>query len=375
MIIDEEVLMTWNGRNKKHFESKGYIYTKQRDEFYVKVDDLQETSHVKIHVGCDICHKPKWVVYRDYVNRKTDEYLCSDCATRKYGVKTRIKNKLELQGSFADWCIENVDTDFITKYWSDKNTISPYSITFGSNTKVWIKCQEKEYHHDYLIACHRFTKGIRCPECSSKTINIKDSVGAYIENLFGKDYVEKIWSDKNDVSPYEVSLHNGNKFWFKCLDGEHEDYSRRCADSVDKDFSCPSCVSERKESMLQEKVRVYLESKQLQLKHEYECSIVPINPKTNRKLPFDNEVVDYKLICEVMGIQHYYITGFHILSANNNHSIPEDELSYLKEKDLYKKNYALSHGYHYLEIPYWAIDDDQYKELIDDKLQEIARCN
>lgn len=76
-----------------------------------------------------------------------------------------------------------------------------------------------------------------------------------------------------------------------------------------------------------------------------------------------------------MGIQHYYITGFHILSARNNNTTPEDELKYQQEKDLYKKNYALSHGYNYLEIPYWAIDDDQYKELIDDKLQEIARCN
>ena len=89
MIIDDKVLMTWNGRNKKHFESKGYIYTKQRDEFYVKVEDLQETSHVKIHVGCDICGKENHVAYRDYLRRKADEYLCSDCALHTYGINTR----------------------------------------------------------------------------------------------------------------------------------------------------------------------------------------------------------------------------------------------------------------------------------------------
>lgn len=34
-------------------------------------------------------------------------------------------------------------------------------------------------------------------------------------------------------------------------------------------------------------------------------------------------------------------------------------------------NYALTHGYNYLVIPYWSEKDDQYKKIIDDKINEI----
>lgn len=36
-----------------------------------------------------------------------------------------------------------------------------------------------------------------------------------------------------------------------------------------------------------------------------------------------------------------------------------------------KKEYAISMGYNYLEIPYWAIKKDEYKNIIDNKINGI----
>ena len=41
-------------------------------------------------------------------------------------------------------------------------------------------------------------------------------------------------------------------------------------------------------------------------------------------------------------------------------------------KDKIKKEFALSQGYHFLEIPYWSDDkDNTWKQLINNKIQEI----
>ena len=42
-----------------------------------------------------------------------------------------------------------------------------------------------------------------------------------------------------------------------------------------------------------------------------------------------------------------------------------------KLNKVYKKQYALSQGYYYLEIPYWTESDESYKTLIDEKIKSI----
>ena len=90
-------------------------------------------------------------------------------------------------------------------------------------------------------------------------------------------------------------------------------------------------------------------------------------------MPYDNEILDLKLIIEVHGIQHYTITNFAKMSAKKFNTTPEYELEYLRWKDNYKKQFALDNGYSYLEIPYLAEKDDYYKKIIDDKIKEICK--
>ena len=105
--------------------------------------------------------------------------------------------------------------------------------------------------------------------------------------------------------------------------------------------------------------------------HEFNCTIVPINPNTNHPLPFDNEIPELKLIIEVHGIQHYRMTDY--FHNKDGQISMEEAFEYQKWKDNFKKNYALEQGYNYLEIPYWKVKDDSYKKLITNKIKEILQ--
>ena len=103
--------------------------------------------------------------------------------------------------SFAQWGIDNIDKDFLEKYWNyNKNILNPWEISYSSAKKIWIKCQKKDYHGSYQIRCADFTYNDRCPYCSNKKVHPKDSLGQYIIDNYGKEFLDKIWSSKNKKS-------------------------------------------------------------------------------------------------------------------------------------------------------------------------------
>ena len=184
-----------------------------------------------------------------------------------------------------------------------------------------------------------------------------------------------IWSDKNKRTPYEYKQKSGQKVWLKCKRGKHTDTYRTLNGAYANSYECPDCVKERDESKIEETVRLYINNVlSLATLHEHKCSILPLNPKTNRPLPFDNEIVKYKLIIEVHGIQHYQITNFANLSAKKFGTTPEYEFEYLQWKDNYKKQYALSSGYSYLALSYLDIKNGKYKQIIKNKINEIQEA-
>lgn len=93
-------------------------------------------------------------------------------------------------------------------------------------------------------------------------------------------------------------------------------------------------------------------------------------------MPFDNEVVDLRLIIEVHGESHYKKDLLIQKNAKRNRITPEEELHKRKLYDRYKRIFAKQQGYFYLEIPYWTDDKNEtWKKLIDDKIEEIKNIN
>lgn len=311
-----------------------------------------------------------------YSSGKKCWFKCSNNThdSELYYISNVVRQGLKCKqcNSFAQWGIDNICKDFLKKYWDyEKNNISPWKIAKSTaNTKIWIKCQEKDYHGSYDTTPNVFVTGVRCGFCTLRPNKIHpyDSLGAELT----KRNISHLFSDLNNKSAYEYPPSGDQIIWWKCENEVHKDYKKSINKSNTHNFRCPECVKERNESFLQEKVRLYFTEMKYVILHEYDCNLTCINPRTNYPLPFDNEVVDLNLIIEVHGRQHYELCGWNISQSKSNGKTPEECLEYQQWKDKYKKEYALSQGYFYLEIPYWADDkDESWKKLIDDKIKEI----
>jgi hypothetical protein len=295
--------------------------------------------------------------------------------------------------SIGQYLLDTYGQDALEKYWDyEKNNalgLAPFKIAKGSTQKVYMFCQKHKYHGSYFVACNSFTKenGSRCPYCVGKKIHPLDSLGQYIVNNYGKEFLDRVWSDKNKKSAFEYAP-NGNQYaWWKCFDNKHDDYYRQINDSTRSEYRCPDCSNERTESFLQEKTRLYLESFEYGVFHEQFCTLKPKNiieppigkntkKRRKRSLRYDNEIIieNKHLFIEVMGQQHDSITTWTNKASNKYGTTPQEELKYQVAKDNYKEQYVYDQGknYYYLAVWYYHFDkQDTYKKLIDDKINEI----
>lgn len=105
MLLSEKVMIRWNGYTRKWYEDKGHIWSKQNDLFECKIEDVMETSPVKILVKCDYCGKEFEKPYRDLLNQR--KLVNKDCCSNrecmvskseqvsmiKYGEKNHMKTE------------------------------------------------------------------------------------------------------------------------------------------------------------------------------------------------------------------------------------------------------------------------------------------
>lgn len=88
--------------------------------------------------------------------------------------------------------------------WSEKNLpLTPETITFGSNKKVWWKAA---CGHEWQTSVKARSNGESCPICSGARVIAGINDLATIEPLLAKE-----WSEKNDIQPTEVSIGSHKK--------------------------------------------------------------------------------------------------------------------------------------------------------------------
>ncbi|MGG3891998.1 HNH endonuclease [Metabacillus fastidiosus] len=107
MLISDKLVLKWNNANKKHFTSKGYIFTKNGDGFEINVKDLAPKSSMKVKVKCDSCiennidtiYEIMWSQYRE--NKKD---ICEECKCiigKTFG-KLTVLNELEERNKYNE---------------------------------------------------------------------------------------------------------------------------------------------------------------------------------------------------------------------------------------------------------------------------------
>ena len=205
-----------------------YISSYNKNDIVLSKKCISKFNGSYIRVKCPYCNYEYDT--EPYKNRK-----CPNCCH-------------EYENSFA-YYIQQELKEPLNKYWDwEKNTLNPYHVSKGSNKKIWIKCTEKDYHGSYEISIKHFCLGNRCPYCTRKSgkVHLKDSFAQYHIDNTDPNFLEKYWSDKNTLNPWEISPRSHKKIWIKCPEKDyHEDYITECANFT-FGCRCPYCSHKSK---------------------------------------------------------------------------------------------------------------------------------
>lgn len=104
----------------------------------------------------------------------------------------------------------------LMKEWDfDKNTIIPSEITYGSDKKVWWKCNQNHSWEATVNSRSSMKRG--CPYCTGKAI----LTGYNDLQTLNPELAAEWHPTKNKITADQVSLHDHHKYWWKCKEG-HE---------------------------------------------------------------------------------------------------------------------------------------------------------
>ena len=247
MLLTKNIITKWNPNNKKHYESKGYIFTKWKNEFEIKVEDLTDGSHVEIDVECDNCGKliknVKWMAYKRYV-KEDGKYYCNKCAHLLFSIPKGTQTKLKNGKTFKKWCINNNRQDVLDRWDYKLNDCNPSEILYATNKKYYLRCP-KGIHESELKNISSFTNGygsIQCKQCNS-------FAQWGIDNL-GEDFLDKYWdyekNNKLNINPWKITHGINEKVWIRCQkNNTHGSYDIRGNDFTNKNCRCPICSSKK----------------------------------------------------------------------------------------------------------------------------------
>ena len=156
------------------------------------------------------------------------------------------------------------------------------------------------------------------------------------------------FSDKTDNN----SQRNHKLVRFQCSCGEI--FETTIFHFMNGKTRCDVCQSRISTNEL--KVRQFLEDNHIDFVREYRIEAC----RDLTVLPFDFQLTKTKQLIEIDGEQHFKPTRFGGMSIEEAQS----EFEQTQKRDKIKNNFCKQHNIPLLRIPYWDIDNDNYKQLI-----------
>lgn len=260
MLLTKTVKVKWHYKNKEWYISKGYNFTKMKDEFEVKVNDLMQGCNILVSVKCDCkdCKNPflKPTTWQNYLKciHKNGKYYCQKCAEKLYGGINSRKVRLKNSKSFEQWCHTNLSKEKIKQVLSrwdyELNKCSPKEISYSSqgfnNKGYWFKCP-KGIHSSELKNIKTFTNNFKKNGFSNVLdCNMCNSFAQWGYDNISNDFLNLYWDwDKNDelgINPWKISKNSNKKVWIFCQEKSyHESYKIRCDSFSTQGSRCPYC--------------------------------------------------------------------------------------------------------------------------------------
>lgn len=319
---NQMIKVKWHSQSKDHYIGKGYIYTKCRDEFLVKAEDLSPSSKAMVKVICDYCGEECDVAWyhQKEIQDKNEKNACYNCRHKKMYENNLEERQSKLYKNALKACEEK-----------GYELISKKEDIINNRTYIVYRCP---VHGLQKMRIANLISGRGCPKCSIDAKSEKyrlssDEAEERIASLGGKllnkqDYINR--AERNLIiecaycgNPFTTSLviftQHGGQMCSNCKDTES--------------------IGERR-------IRIFLESNNILFEQEkWFADCRDVNP-----LPFDFYLPNYNLLIEFDGKQHYEQGHF-------THS----HLSYTQAHDAIKNAYCKENNINLLRIPYYDINN------------------
>ena len=406
LIKNQKIKIKWTTYNKDWYESKGYLFTKYNDYFFVDINDLKTGSNAKVKVICDYCGKKFEQPYRQYLKntKKNPKNKCNEC---------KKIQKEQMSAKRRDSMYEVIVQKFKEKGYI---LLTKKEEIYDNKTDIYYICL---IHGVQKMKYDSIRKGASCYPCSRKTAlqnKNKTTLKSRQDNLYEKALIKckengytfltpkeeiinnvtyvKYLCSKHGVQEMRISnLINGRK----CPECQQENKSVRYrlnSDEVERRITeyggvllnkdeyinnttknlvilCPICkkpfttslrnftqhkgqVCEecaKKKSIGEKRIEQYLIKNSIKYIPQYwfkDCRDI-------KPLPFDFYLPDLNTVCEFDGRQHFEETDYF-----------RHDLNSTREHDKIKNQYCTDNSINIIRIPYYDID--KIDEILDNKL-------
>ena len=273
-IIDDKTLMAdWDSEKNLAFGIEAHLLT--------------QGSSKKAWWICERGHS-----YESKIKNRARGYGCPYCAG-----KMVLKGYNDLETLFPQVALE----------WDYQRNgeLTPANITFGSNKRVWWKCEKCGGEYESCIN-NRTRKGTGCPYCAGQKVLV-----GYNDLQTKFPELVNEWSEKNSIKPTEVTAYSNEKVYWTCAFG-HDDYLMSVKQRSNR-HGCPVCAQQSQTSFPEQAIYFYL--KQV------------FNDTVNRYI-FNGSEIDIFIPSKKIGIEY------------NGYFYHQKKV----EKDIYKKDFLSSFG-------------------------------
>lgn len=224
--------------------------------------------------------------------------------------------------------------EFIDKANKKHNYFYDYSqsIYLNSFTKIKIICP-KHGLFEQQPNNHLFGQG--CIKCMSDNVRKarKFTKEQWIEKF------KKVHGDRYDYSKIRINEGSGSSFKIIIICNKHGEFLQTPNAHLHMTNNCPYCNISKGE----DEIEKFLIKNNISYIREHKFDLC-INPKTNKKLPFDFYIPYINSIIEYHGEQHYKKTGYFEKRAGG--------LEGLQYRDKIKKEFCIHNNIQYIEISY-----------------------
>ena len=254
-----------------------------------------------------------------------------------------IKHPIRYEESFAYHIEVELELN-IDDVWNwgknNKLGINPYKLKKQSNKKVWLYCQNHDYHNydregnkvGYETTCDKFYIGRRCSYCGgTHKVHWKDSLAYIYPNI-----AEMIAIKENNLTfkdCYNISCHSGKKFYFKCNKCNSISNKKYTLSQITTyGYPCKYCSDG---ISIPNK---FIANILIQLNIDFITELSKSENKWCGYFRYDFYLPKYNMIIEANGLQHYE-------ESNRGKSLFEEQMN-----DLFKYKCAKNHVNNYIVI-------------------------